>query len=404
MGFEAPKQRIEKLMTEFVAKYSPTGTRDENSVREFYHSWFFSVGYFREHEGSCGFFEIPGDHLRRAVPWGVIRGEGNDAVVLLHHSDVVDTDDYGALAGFATSPAALGRELAARLPALDAAASDLESGEWIFGRGVADMKGGAAVQLALCERYAQMASDGTLRGNIIILGLPDEENLSAGGRAAPLILKRLKDMHGFNYLMAINSEPTDRKLGADRPKLFVSSIGKILPVIYARGALSHAGRVFEGLNPIKIMAHVVRRLDTDAEFIDSADGVVSAPATFLYARDGKEAYDVSLPIYAFGCMNVMFLRKSVRGLLEFIERACAEAFADAIADAQCGYDAYRAASGSELIKLPWKPSVKLYSALYDEALRDGGDKFTSALASLSAELKERTASGGMNQIDASREV
>ncbi|MCL2684533.1 MAG: M20/M25/M40 family metallo-hydrolase [Synergistaceae bacterium] len=400
-----PGERIEELMREFVAAYSPTGTGEENVVRGFYRSWFESVPYFRENRDEWGFFEIPGDPVGRAVPWGIIRGEGSGAVVLFHHSDVVDTDDYGELAPKATSPDELGRELAARRASIDTDASrDLDSGEWIFGRGTADMKGGAAVQLAMCERYAQMSERGELRGNVVILGLPDEENLNAGGRAAPLILKRIMEGNGFNYRMAINAEPTDRTLGTDKPKLFVSSIGKILPVIYARGALSHAGRVFEGLNPIKIMAHVVRRLDLNEEFIDSAEGIVSCPAAFLFARDGKEAYDVSLPMYAFGCMNVMFLEKSVRGLLDFIVRECGAAFCDAVADTSRSHAAYLGRSGEAERALPWKPAVKLYSSLYEEALRDSGDKFRKAIESLTAELGEKIARGVINQVEASREV
>ena len=403
MDFAEPGWRIEVLMNDFVAKYSPTGSAAENDVREFYESWFASVGYFRERPDMWGFFEIPGDSLGRAVPWGVIRGGGSDAVVLLHHSDVVDTGDYGELARAATSPRELERELAGRASAMSAeAARDLASGEWIFGRGVADMKGGASVQLALCESFARMAEDGAPPGSVVIIGLPDEENLSAGGSAAPLILKQLKDRFGLNYRLAINAEPTDRTLGPDKPKLYVSSIGKILPVIYARGALAHAGWVFEGLNPIKMMAHVVRRLDMHEEFIGSSGGVVSAPAAFLFARDGKDGYDVSLPMSAFACLNLMFLDKSPRALMDFIAAQCELAFADAITDAQRSFDAYSAMSGEAGRTLPWKPKVKLYSHLYGEASRDGGENFTKAVKSLSAELRDRMAAGGTNQVEASR--
>jgi arginine utilization protein RocB len=264
------------------------------------------------------------------------------------------------------------------------------------------MKGGAAIQMALFEEYARAANMGALRGNIVIIGLPDEENLSAGGRAAALILKELKDRHGLDYRMAINSEPTDRTLGENRPKLYVSSIGKILPVIYASGALAHTGNVFEGLNPIKIMASIVRRLDLNPAFIDSAEGAVSSPATFLYLKDGKRAYDVSLPMSSMGCMTVMFLSKSVRELVEIISKNCSDAFEEAISDARESFAAYLDASGDAREELPWKSRVVLYSELYAEAAADSGDKFTDALRNVISDIKEKTASGEIDQIEAAR--
>jgi arginine utilization protein RocB len=398
-------RRIEKLLLDFVGKYTASGTENERLADEFYSAWFASVDYLRKHPGLSGFFPIPGDHLGRSVPWCLISGKGNRTAVLLHHYDVVDTDDYAALAGIATSPDELAGYFKEGRMKLDSDAErDLASGEWIFGRGTADMKGGACVQMALCERYARAADAGGLDGNVLLLGLPDEENLSAGGRAAPLVLKKLKDEWGLEYLMAINSEPTDRTLGLDKPKLYVSSIGKILPLIYAKGALSHAGSVYDGLNPIKIMASVVRKLDLNEYFIDSAEGVASAPATFLYLKDVKEIYDVSLPAGAAGCLNVMYVGKSVVHLMDKIKDICGAAFAEAIEDAQRSFDAFTDACGGKRALLPWKPLVKTYSEVYREAVRDGGEAFASEMANLAADLKERLASGGINQVEASRAV
>ncbi|MDR3164447.1 MAG: M20/M25/M40 family metallo-hydrolase [Synergistaceae bacterium] len=398
-------RRIEHLLFDFVGKYTASGTKNERLADEFYRDWFDSVGYLRKHPGQCGFFQIPGDHLDRSVPWCLIRGKRSRTAVLLHHYDVVDTDDYAALAGIATLPDELAEAFGEGRMKLDADAErDLAGGEWIFGRGTADMKGGACVQMALCERYARAADAGELAGNVVMVGLPDEENLSAGGRAAPLVLKKLKDKWGLKYLMAINSEPTDRTLGLDKPKLYVSSIGKILPLIYAKGVLSHAGRVYEGLNPIKIMASVVRKLDLNEYFIDSAEGVTSAPATFLYLKDVKETYDVSLPVGAAGCLNVMYLGKSVVQLMEKIKDICGAAFAEAIEDARRSFDAFMDASGGERTVLPWRPLVKTYSEVYREAVRDGGEAFISELARLVSNLKERLVSGDINQVEASRAV
>jgi arginine utilization protein RocB len=399
------KERIGRLALDFVAKYTQTGTRAEKSAEEFYSSWFDSVEYFKIFPERRGFFQIPGDPFGRTVPWCAVRGEGSAAVVLLHHYDVVDTDDYGGLAPLATSPAALAEAFRAGRKNLPPdAKTDLESGEWLFGRGIGDMKGGGAIQLALCEQYAARALAGAFKGNVVLVGLPDEENMSAGGRAMPLVLKKLKDEYGFDYRFAINSEPTDRTLGPDKPKLFTSSIGKVLPLIYARGALSHAGRVFDGLNPIRMMAYAARALDLNEWFIDSDEYVVSSPATFLYMKDAKEVYDVSLPLSASGIMNVMFLRRSVADIVETIKKTCEGAFAEVIADTRKSFAAYEKALGRAPSELPWKVNVKLYAEVYAEALRDGGEAFRSALAEKTAALTAAMASGEINQTEASRSL
>ena len=69
------------------------------------------------------------------------------------------------------------------------------------------MKGGGSIQLALLDRYGEEE----FTGNLVVLGLPDEENLSAGMRAAVKLLSALKREHRLNYVLMINSEPHQRR-------------------------------------------------------------------------------------------------------------------------------------------------------------------------------------------------
>ena len=54
--------------------------------------------------------------------------------------------------------------------------NDVASGEWIFGRGAADMKGGLAAGLAVLLGIGEEVLDGTCRmgGNVLFLSVPDE--------------------------------------------------------------------------------------------------------------------------------------------------------------------------------------------------------------------------------------
>jgi arginine utilization protein RocB len=62
------------------------------------------------------------------------------------------------------------------------------------------------------------------------------------------------------------------------------------------------------------------------------------------------------------------------------------------------------AQGKDIRALPWKTNVKLYSELYREALRDGGEDFTRSLGDLISGMRERITRGEMNMIEASRSV
>jgi arginine utilization protein RocB len=177
-----------------------------------------------------------------------------------------------------------------------------------------------------------------------------------------------------------------------------------MPLFYVKGKLSHAGMVYDGLNPIKIISKIVEKLDLTPDLIDSVEGVVSPAPTFLYQKDVKKIYDVSLPLAASGYMNVMFLQKSVGEIMGVIREKCVAAFEEAIGDVQRSYDAFAAAAGREPGKLPWKAGVKLYSELHADAVRDSGEKFELALAEAVRGIKARIASGELDMVSASHEV
>ncbi|NLA90070.1 MAG: M20/M25/M40 family metallo-hydrolase, partial [Synergistaceae bacterium] len=96
--------------------------------------------------------------------------------IITGHYDVVDAEAYGPLKDLAFSPLELPRR-AGELELPEEARKDLESGEYLFGRGVSDMKGGIALMMAF---LAEAARKGDFPANLLFLAVPDEENTSAG--------------------------------------------------------------------------------------------------------------------------------------------------------------------------------------------------------------------------------
>ena len=180
---------IERTLLAYVKARSTTNTAGEREAGAFFLRRVSEMRYFKAHPDFFGSYAIEGDALGRSVGWALLRGRGDRTVVLIHHNDVVDVEDFRTLKDYAYSPIELeGKllEIAETLP--DEVRRDLESGAYLFGRGVCDMKGGGSIQLALLDRYGEEE----FTGNLVVLGLPDEENLSAGMRAAVKLLSALK--------------------------------------------------------------------------------------------------------------------------------------------------------------------------------------------------------------------
>ncbi|OZV13911.1 hypothetical protein CIW83_00260 [Tissierella sp. P1] len=398
---EVMKDLIEKNLLDFVGTRSDTNSKEEKNIEGFFKQWFSRIEYFQNNPEHYGLFEIPDDYLGRKVPWCLLKGKGKDTIVFIHHNDIVETKDYGTLESLCLKPYELMESFKAekmQLPSL--AKEDLFSDKWIFGRGVSDMKGGGSIQLSLIEEYSK---DSNFKGNIVLISVPDEENLSAGMRGAALHLKSLKDKYDLEYKLMLNSEPHER--GDDlRPTLYDGSIGKIMPVVYVRGKLAHVGQVYSGLNPINLLSEIIRRTELNPNFIEKVGNTTNPPPTWLYHKDRKMVYDVSLPIASCGYMSILPLKRTPKSLMDELKNISIQSFQKVIEDMNVSYKAYTNIAGLEFEKFTWEPNVKFYSELYSEAIKDSGEDFESAYENLMVKIKEKFNSNKITTIEAANTI
>lgn len=380
---------IQGLLYRYIKTQSFTYSQREKEAELFLMDWFSGIPYFQQHPEFYGAYPIEGDPFDRTVCFGMVRGSGRDTVVFVHHYDVVEIEDFKLLKSLAFSPDELAEELKKISESLpEEARLDLESGEFLFGRGTCDMKGGGAIQLSLLERYSRLAD---FKGNVIVIAVPDEENLSAGMRAATVLLAELKEKYDLDYKIMINSEPHQRK----DPKQGVfseGSVGKVMPFVYVRGYLSHIGKVFEGLNPLSIMSEIVRRTELNMDFSDAVAGECAPPPTWLYLKDSKKHYDVSMPLSASGCFSILTLDQTPADVMERVGNICRESFAKIIDEMNESYRRFSELTEPVAGQLPWEVNVQDFAGLYNEAYEAYGDKFKDAydkkLEYLSQWLKE----------------
>jgi len=388
-------QRIEQLTEAYVAVPTHTCSALERQVEPFFRAWTESLDYFRNHPEHCGLHRIPGDHLERAVCWALVRGQEpaeRRTVILIHHYDTADIEDYGPLQAQAYAPRELARRMLERAacvpcPYAPDALADLASGDWMFGRGGCDMKAGGAIEMALLEKYAALQG---FSGNLLMLALPDEENLSAGMRGATALLRDLKARFGLDYRLLLNTEPHMRADPATGT-LYEGSVGKIMPLVYVKGQAAHVGQVFGGLNPILLLAEIVRRTELNPDFLEQAGAESTLPPVWLSMKDRKYHYDVSLPLAAGGYLSILTLEQPPAVHLEHLRAICQEAFSAVIARMNESHAVYQRRLGQEPQPLPWQPEVRTFDALQGAALAHSGAAYSAASRAMMAELQGQIA-------------
>lgn len=382
---------IEALLYKLVSIKSDTGTDLEKDVEEFIYQWLKEVDYFKENTDNFGKYVIESDPLKRSIVWGLVKGEGNETVILLHHHDVVDSYDYGILQEFAYDPNRLKDKLI-NADLNEDASKDLNSGEWIFGRGTADMKAGAAIHMCLLKEYSEIED---FKGNILFMSVPDEESLSLGARKGVNLLKDLKEKYNLSYALCIDGEPHERD-DKNRGVIYEGSVGKTMVVVYVRGKKTHIGHIFQGLNPSHILSEIVTNIDMNPVFSDIVQGEVSPPPSWSYVRDTKEQYDASIPESAGGYFSVLTLTQTPKEILENIKKIAEKSFEDVIKRVNKHYSKFRIMSHLPIESLEWDVDVKLFSDVYKQAMEDSQGDFANAYHMKLQSIKEDIAKGKTN--------
>ncbi|HNT53216.1 MAG TPA: M20/M25/M40 family metallo-hydrolase [Anaerolineaceae bacterium] len=389
MDIPTPKT-IADIFFPYIHINSESGTASENLAGAYVHQFVASLPYFQVHLDQFGTHAIAGDPLQRGVVWALVRGRGKQTVVLIHHIDVVEIEDYGPFKELAFSPRELEAALRQNPAALHREArEDLTNGTYFWGRGTADMKGGGAIQMAI---LAEVSRAETFNGNLLLLAVPDEENLSTGARSAAALMAELKTRLGLNYVLMINSEPHQRKAGRVGI-LSGGSIGKIMPFVYVRGILAHGGKSPEGFNPLAILSDVVRRTEMSLDLAETRAGVgeMSPPPTWLMVRDSKAVYDVSMPLSAFGCLSLLTLSNRPQQVLSNLQYLCETAAADMTSKINQAADIFHQKTGRSPRGQRWESRVFSFESYLNREISARGaafkDRYLELVASVTTALQ-----------------
>ncbi len=364
-------EKIEEILLRMVSFTSTSGTAEEKGMAKEIYEILKEITYFQDNPEFIQLNPIPDDALGRYFVTAYLQGKSDKTVVLLNHHDIVGLSDYGAYKELALDPISLTKAINPSILPPNVR-SDLQSGEWLFGRGVMDMKCGGALQICLLEELAQKPEE--LEGNILFLSVPDEENNSAGMLGAVPYLNELKEKQSLDYQAVIDSEPAP--FNSDGTfNVYIGAIGKVLPMFYCVGKETHASDPFGGINANLLFSEVQRRLESNAELADMADGESSMPPTNLKTKDTKELYNVSTPQANVSYYNVFTLTRSPKEVLQKLVSISEDAFASALDKMKREAEKYAAFTNQEAPTVPWEPKVYTFAEIYEMALQEHGEKF-----------------------------
>lgn len=381
------KARMYDAMVRMVEAPSISGTPDEMSVTYKIEEILREMPYFQQNPDNVMRIPVKDDPLNRELVAAYMElAPGNpDTIILTGHYDVVDVDEYGPLQDAAFHV----EEITKRIGELhmdEASRADLESGEWIFGRGTADMKIGHALSLELMRHYSE---EGGIRGNILYVGVCGEETNSEGMLAAVPFFNEFAAKKGLKYKVLLLTECFMVDKADDGTKYIqYGGAGKVMPMFFCVGHTTHGEEPFLGLDANLLNAEVYKRMHLNPAFCQQNHGVTTAPPAGLKLQDLKLNYSLSSSLYAASYYNIATIKMQPEETMEKLMKLAEDSFKEVnriIDEKIAGFTDF---AGAPPVAYRAEPCVKTFHEIYDAAARNYDGDLAEYMKSYAAELME----------------
>lgn len=321
-------EQIEKIARTLVSVKSVNGSNGETDIAGKLEEILRSFPYFKEHPDFVWTQTLKKDVLGRKNVFAFLES-GNAAAqtVIYHgHMDTVGINDFGAIADHALDPDFL-QHYFKQYDRDSEVREDAASGDWLFGRGALDMKSGDAVHLSNLLYYSEHRD--LLKGHLLVMFNPVEENDHRGVMEAVDELLRLKQARHLDYRLAINADFVSPLYKGDPHRyIYTGSAGKLLGCFYIRGRETHVGETLAGIDPTLIASRINDALNNNMQAAERIPGEVVLPPSCLYLRDRKTFYNVQTAGSAHLYFNYFLYERSPEAVLEQLKetavKSCSE--------------------------------------------------------------------------------
>ncbi|MHA6251471.1 M20/M25/M40 family metallo-hydrolase [Oceanobacillus sp. CAU 1775] len=355
---------LRQLLNELVSWKSITLSEGEKQFPSKLHAKLLDLDYFQAHQDQLALHDTT---LRRKFLTALYKHpEATQTVVLISHFDTVNTEEYGNLEALATQPEELTKILADHTQELPKEVlKDLESGEYLFGRGTMDMKMGLVTHMHLVEKA--IAEEWKL--NLLLLTVPDEEVNSAGMRDAAPVLLELKKTYSLDYKLFLNSEPVFSQEPNDKTYyIYSGTIGKILPAALFYGKETHAGEPLSGMTSPYIASFLTKKMEWNDTFQETVYGETTPLPVTLQQTDLRLNYSTQTPYRSSALYNIFVMQRTASEVFDLFEKVAEEA-----AD-ECNAH-YLDVCQKHKVEPIGKVKVIRYKELVDYAIRKFGKEF-----------------------------
>jgi arginine utilization protein RocB len=367
------KEGLKSLAFDLVAQDSISGTRKESDMAKLIYNKLTELQYYRKNPEHLSLVPL-NDKLDRYAVCALMRGkkESSRTLLTVAHLDTVGIDDAGSLKEYIFNPYEYTKRL--NPDALDEdSRNDLLSGEWLFGRGIMDMKTGLAIQMSLLEYYSQVED---FEGNIMLLAVPDEETNSEGALAAIPFANKVIEKYDLEPLAVLNCEPDFASYpGDDNKYIYLGTVGKLLPGFYIVGKETHVGESLSGLNANLIAGELLSRLEVSTELCEEVDGEVTMPPTCLKYEDTKKLYNVQTPVAGVMYYNLQTMKMNPKEAVERLKKVANEAIKAADERVKEKAEIYKRLSRLPLKEPKFDIKVLTFDELYNQVLEHNGEEF-----------------------------
>lgn len=357
-------EEILELTKKLVSIPSVNNTTGEKDIACFIEDYLREIPYFKNNPERV-FIGKLNDSLDRRNVFALIKGEkgnSNDTIIVHGHMDTVDVDDFASVKPFAFDSEKLEEKLKS-LSLPEEVKRDLESGDWLFGRGACDMKSGVAVFMVIIKKLSEAAHK--IDGNILLSINPVEENLHTGIIKALDTFKELKERENLNYLFAINNDYICPLYPGDYTRyIYTGSVGKLLPCFYIQGKETHVGQCFEGFDASTIASELIKQVNLNVDFCDEYEGEYTLPPSVLKVKDLKKQYNVQTAFEAFVYFNYFVHNQSIESIVDKLKNICNISLKNVLALTNENYKKYCNITGMDYKEINYESQVLEYDELY----------------------------------------
>jgi len=360
--------QLRALICELVSWHSRTGTKGEVEFPHKLKNELLKHSYFKENPTHIKLHDASLD--RNALTALYQSGVTDETIVLISHFDTVHTEEFGELGDLAFRPEDLTKAMQDRKALLTPdVQEDIDSDEYLFGRGVMDMKMGLALHMHLLEQ----ASAEKWPINLLLVTVPDEEVNSAGMRTAVTGLTQLRDEYDLNYKLFLNSEPSFSQIPRDEQYyIYSGTIGKIMPSALFYGRETHAGEPLNGLTGHYMNSYLTQAMEFNKDFIEEAYGEETPLPICLQTNDLKQDYSAQTSHHSYALYNVFVMNRNAEEVMDIFKDTAKKAMK------ACQVN-YEAVCKRKQVDPIGDIQVLTYEDLYDHAVKKLGAVKVEAL-------------------------